>query len=771
MMMSLFHRFLPARNGCFLTGLLACCILSATCRAQFYPTDPIVPESRLPVLLAALRNAETGTPERNRALIDLANLYYNKPRKRFEDLDKAIAYARAAVSVRHTRQESHDGQRATKLLALAAIDKQDFPSAENLLRQLYGQYKLDLQLRLAYAYCEADKDLKDADWAKAIALAQSAIRGSIGLHDAVRETQARQIVALVHAKQQSPAAERELLDIVARFKKAKSRFYQTTYVAMSEYCFLIGDQSRAMYYSIEAVKTMKATKDSSMAGDIYTNHAMMWTDNDEYRKGVAYIDLAIAHYTQRAGRYNLSHPLFLFDTEYIYGKTGNYEDDLRRMKVLLANAPPQTTQDRIYQTVIMARIYRRMKRYDQSEQLYKRAYAISKKSGVNVFRTTAGLAQVFVDSKQYAKARPLLYEELAFPKTFFNNGSLRHLHYMAYLNDSATGNYFDAIKHLSVYSDISHHDLTQSREREVQRLRIAFEAQQKEDEIKIKNQNIRLLSQNAKIQEERLRNANLTMVMSFFLATFLVVVSVLIFSKYRQKARNSHEIEHKNTIITEKNMILEHLLHEKEWLLKEVHHRVKNNLHTIICLLESQASYLGNEALKALETSQNRIYAMSLIHQKLYQSDDIRSVDMKGYFTEFLLFLSETFDASNRVRIIQDIAPVKLPATQAIPIALIVNESVTNAFKHAFPGKLEGIVRISLLQQDGEISLTIEDNGIGWDESDYNPQNSLGIQLMRGLSEDMGAGICFENQSGTRISLTLRTDLSEEQETRSSLFA
>ncbi|GGN12329.1 hypothetical protein GCM10010967_55460 [Dyadobacter beijingensis] len=698
--------------------------------------------------------AETG--DRNDALADLANLYYNKPRKRYEDLDKAAAYARRVLNGRSTSAKTDAQQRAIKLLALVAIDKKDFRQAEKWLPRLEKSYRLDLKLRLAYAYCDADKDFKDDDWARATGLAKEAIVASIDMQDPVRETQARQIIALVHARQQDPAAEAELLDIVNRFRKAGSRYYQTTYAALSEYNYYIGDQLRSLYYSMEAIKTMKASGDSGMAADIYFNHAVVCTDNDEYAKGFNYMRLAIERYGERAGRYNLSDPLMLYTAEYIFGKAGSHERDMRLMQQLLQKAPPQTASDRVYRNLIMGCIFRRMGKHAKSEEYCKRAYDVSQKYHIHIALTTATLAQLYVESRQFAKARPLLLAEAKFPETYWTNGSKLHIHFMSFLADSATGYCYDAMRHLSACSTINNVNLKRSKEQEGQKLRMAFEAQQREDEIKIKDRDIRLLNQNVNIQQERVRNANLTMVMAVVAAIFVIIIAGLIFSKYRERTINSREIEHKNMIITEKNQILEHLLTEKEWLLKEVHHRVKNNLHTIICLLESQASYLGNEALKALETSQNRIYAMSLIHQKLYQSEDIKTVDMRSYFTEFLHFLSDTFGTSKEIRVIQEIDPIKLPTGLAIPLALIVNESVTNAYKYAFPGKTKGLIHVSLHERDGRLSLIVEDNGIGWDESSYNSQSSLGIQLIKGLSEDLGARVLFESRGGTRISLALQ---------------
>lgn len=755
----------------FLLWIVIGCLLPAFGYGQFYPSLSVVTENKLVQLQTLAREPSTSAYNRNQAFIDLANLHYNKPGKRYEDLDKAAEYARRVDVMNSSPQDQELKQQATTFLALIAIDKKDLHQAEKQLKLLDGRFKQDVQLRLAFAYCEADNDLKNDDWSKAINLAKQVIESSIKMGDATREILGSQIIALVHSKQQDPKAENELLNVAERLKKVKSNYYPSTYAALSEYNYYLGDQSRALAYSLQAVKSMAETKNYSMAGDIYANHAMMWTDNDEHDKAVYYIQLAINHYAQRAGRYNLSDPLFLFNTEYIYGKTSNYKEDLRKTKKLLAGAPPQTISDHIYHNVIMGCVYRRMKKYGLCEVYYKRAYAISKKHGLHLFRTTASLGQLYNDSKQFAKARPFLSEVLQFPERLHDNSVNRHLHYMAFLTDSATGHYFDAIKHLSIWSSSNYYNLTKSREREVQRLRIAFEAQQKEDEIKIKNQNIKLLSQNAKIQEERLRNANLNTMMAGAVVLFFVVISALIFSKYQQNRQNSRAIEYKNSIITEKNQMLEHLLNEKEWLLKEVHHRVKNNLHTIFCLLESQGSFLGSDALKALETSQHRIYAMSLIHQKLYQSDDITTVNMKSYLAEFLLFLAESFDASDRIRIVQDIGPIKMPSTQAVPLALIINESVTNAFKHAFPGNLKGVIQVKLHQSDNNLELTVEDNGIGWNEGVYNNQNSLGIQLIKGLSDDLGGQIHFDNHEGTRVLLVIKNKIAESEKKESTLFA
>jgi two-component sensor histidine kinase len=218
--------------------------------------------------------------------------------------------------------------------------------------------------------------------------------------------------------------------------------------------------------------------------------------------------------------------------------------------------------------------------------------------------------------------------------------------------------------------------------------------------------------------------------------------------------KQSHLRKKSNVIVTHKNQQLQSLLTEKEWLLKEVHHRVKNNLHTVICLLESQARYLEEDALRAIESSQNRIFAMSLIHQKLYQSDDIGTIDIDNYLRELTNYLSDSFGSPANIGIQLQLEKVKLNLSQAIPLGLIVNEAITNTFKYAFPNKCAGKIAIELKQVDNNIRLMIADNGIGIRSAgNDNLPKSLGLDLMRGLASELQGRIRIENDKGTRINL------------------
>ena len=179
----------------------------------------------------------------------------------------------------------------------------------------------------------------------------------------------------------------------------------------------------------------------------------------------------------------------------------------------------------------------------------------------------------------------------------------------------------------------------------------------------------------------------------------------------------------------------------------------------VISLLESQAMYLENDALRAMETSKHRIFSMSLIHQKLYQSEEVKTIDMSIYLPEFVNYLRDSFDAGKHIHFSLEVEPVQLSIAQAIPLALVLNEAITNSVKYAFPGNRLGEISIKLWQTGENIELLIRDNGVGMVKAKEDTDlDSLGLKLMRGLIEEINGQIQFENNNGTIITIIFKID-------------
>ena len=197
-------------------------------------------------------------------------------------------------------------------------------------------------------------------------------------------------------------------------------------------------------------------------------------------------------------------------------------------------------------------------------------------------------------------------------------------------------------------------------------------------------------------------------------------------------------------------------LKEKETLLHEIHHRVKNNMTVISSLLSLQAGKVDNDQAKAaLKDSQNRVQSMSAIHETLYQSDNFSAVDMQTYLSNLAGAVAQNYSTGSRVNLKIEAENILIGAKQASPVGLIVNELVTNTFKYAFPDNQEGEIKISLLKNDDQIELTYKDNGIGIPEGfDLQKADSLGLKLVKMLTENqLDGSIDMESNNGTKFTI------------------
>jgi two-component sensor histidine kinase len=205
-------------------------------------------------------------------------------------------------------------------------------------------------------------------------------------------------------------------------------------------------------------------------------------------------------------------------------------------------------------------------------------------------------------------------------------------------------------------------------------------------------------------------------------------------------------------------------LSEKEVLLREVHHRVKNNLSVVDSLLSMQARYIDDAAaLRAISDSQRRIHTMSLIHEQLYQSQDVDKVDFCEYLQRLVvnLYSSTNFNAS-QVELKLDVKPTLLNIDTAISMGLIVNELLTNAFKYAFPNNMTGVIEVSLYESSDphNLHLVIRDNGIGIPKNvDFNGTTSLGLRLVRILAQQLRATLDLSCSVGASFHFTFQENL------------
>lgn len=197
------------------------------------------------------------------------------------------------------------------------------------------------------------------------------------------------------------------------------------------------------------------------------------------------------------------------------------------------------------------------------------------------------------------------------------------------------------------------------------------------------------------------------------------------------------------------------LLAEKELILKEVHHRIKNNMNTIYGLLTLQALSMSDEAtVISLTDAGNRVRSMMLLYDKLYKNDDVTTLSIKTYLPPLIEEIASNFPNKEGIILEFSIDEIVLPATTLQPLGIIVNELLTNTMKYAFEGRTAGVISVSASLKGNAVTLTIADNGNGMPESvGFGQSSGFGLVLVKGLTQQLGGNIRLERGQGTKFVL------------------
>ncbi|HMD49604.1 MAG TPA: histidine kinase dimerization/phosphoacceptor domain -containing protein [Bryobacteraceae bacterium] len=199
------------------------------------------------------------------------------------------------------------------------------------------------------------------------------------------------------------------------------------------------------------------------------------------------------------------------------------------------------------------------------------------------------------------------------------------------------------------------------------------------------------------------------------------------------------------------------LLQQRETMLREIHHRVKNNMQVMSSLLSLQSRAASNEEIRRmLEDDQNRIQSMALLHEILYQSQDLALVDFSKYLLRMVDHLFRSYGVNSRqIRLHSDLDPIAIDLDDALPTGLLISEVISNSLKHGFPEGRSGEIRILLRRQSaGTVSLVLSDSGVGLPAGlDWTTSRSLGLRLVRALADQLRASLDIRSQGGTEVKM------------------
>lgn len=284
--------------------------------------------------------------------------------------------------------------------------------------------------------------------------------------------------------------------------------------------------------------------------------------------------------------------------------------------------------------------------------------------------------------------------------------------------------------------------LNEATMRQLSEMNIVYETELKEARIQ-QLTNDALRSKINLLQKNRERNA--------LMAGMLVAIMLAVIVGW--SLRNN---QRKNKQLQAQSDIIQSQLHEKEVLMREIHHRVKNNLQIISGLLHLQSRHIDDpNALKAVREGRNRVKSIALIHQQLYQQENLTEIKLKDYLTELMHSIHQSFKDDTKLITQQLTCPdIRMDVEIAVPLGLIINECVTNAYKHAFTETNQGTILVDISTQEQTMQLCMQDNGKGLPEGfEWKLQKSFGIKMIGNLVNKLKANFSIYNREGTRIEI------------------
>lgn len=501
-------------------------------------------------------------------------------------------------------------------------------------------------------------------------------------------------------------------------------------VAKGAACYFAVEYGRALYHFDRALTEARRQENLSIEAKVLNNMAIIYRYLNDFDQAVTTYRRSIEVKEQLGDTAGLAVSLFNL------GKAFYMLDEPVKSETELARAAELA--ELLGDTLFMAEVDAErgitaleLGNIDDATRYFDRAYPIIYAArSYSLLSATMGRAAVHQLNGETDLALAILDENYDFFKNRYND-KLRQGYERVYAAAlESAGRLQEALHHQRLYTELRLEELTERRERFAAEMQARFETKEKEGRIKL---------QGLELAEASRRRTNL--VLSLLVAGVLLLGAVVVVVL---KIRN-------HRLLRAEQARTEAALRDRETLLREIHHRVKNNLQIVSSLLSIQGREITDQkAQAAVNDSRNRVQSMALIHRFLYGEEHLNSIDMHEYVSHLCTSLLTTYSLEgNRVSIRHDVAPIRLDVDTAIPVGLILNELITNALKYAFPDHREGHIEVVLHEYNQKLYLKVSDNGVG--ASGDAPSSSFGMKLLNAFKARLGAEFRISGDSGVSV--------------------
>ncbi|AYB34879.1 histidine kinase dimerization/phosphoacceptor domain -containing protein [Chryseolinea soli] len=734
-------------------------------KAQTIPAEQT--SRRIHELSRALK--ETGTDSsRAKLLLELALCYVYKPGEFSGDLDSAKLLVSEAEQINGRLHDKKTEARAYFVYAAAHREKGDRANGKAYIESSLKIYEsISDPANMAEAWVERSRYYSISESAAEIKEMRKCLDKALALFRTTgsRQRQADVLKDLGDLDQilgNAELAMKELNEALSIYKSVGHKSLQGIYDLMGYIFGKKGDLHDAVRFGLLAVKTGEEVKDTTLQMcTIYVRLAVAYAYLSDFDQAIPNANKALSiaiKYNDRSSILVCTEINCLFYSR--LGKEAASIESIRQGEAALQK--PWSRYDSLHLNLFYVITYVSSKKFEKARPYVDEMERLLKgiQKDVLTFSTFHFLVTYYLNIRQFNKAETTMSDYLS---VLVPNNGKRHMA-RAYLLksqlDSARGNFKSALVNYQLHKSLTDSILNEASTFQFAQMEVEHETEKKDNDIK-------LLKQQQIIQEASLQQSLLLRNIVIGGVVALALLSVLLYGRYRTKQGLYKQLQAKQQEVNEKNVELENLvadkdelLIQKEWLVREIHHRVKNNLQIVTSLLTSQMDSTENGAvMDAIRESRNRIEAIAMIHQRLYNTNNYGSIMMPAYVVELVEHLREAYGADGRIVFSLFVDPISLDISVALPVGLILNEAISNAMKHAFPGEIQGTIAVRINKAlENKVIIEVEDDGIGFSEKVDGDSVSFGIRLIKGLASDLSGESQMFNGKGTTVRVVFSID-------------
>ncbi len=765
---------------------LAICIFLISCTF-------IADAQKVAELFQKLQNTGDDTNRIN-AQLQLGQYYLNKPGELFKDLDSSSYYITQAETLSKTIHATGHLYRTLFAKVELDIEQNNWNAATEVFTSVANYYQVHHEpLKEANVWHYYANRMPVPDKFK--------VDSKLKIHNKAYEIYLKNGFKLQAADEQFriaftyqnanqfDKAEQGFISVIKQYQLLKSPQIALAYYRLADNYYRKGDMPKELLARINCVNAYEAAPkhDLNWGQYYYFTLGVAYYNKRQFEQALIYhqkcVDIAAELNDQEM--YNLGVHEIL--TCYINLK--KYATAFAYLKKTFQRYPQKTVVQESMFLSAELKLYNHMNNGNAAEkmiprfkkvfqQVYKDIPGETKRNYYamdNFIATYDPLPKHYLLTRQWAKLANELKMLEALPTYKMSVLSKMTIYQHRFKVDSAKGDFLAALKgfqRIKIIKDSLTNVITSKQIGELETKYLSVQ----------KDKKIQELNNQSTIQKNNLEKINQQRNITFAGVLIGFILTGVLYFAYRSKQSSNFKLKIKqeeiNTqnnslffLLNEKEKLLQDkdnllsrqqdLLTEKEWLLREVHHRVKNNLQIVMSLLYTQSAYLQNtDARDAIRDSQNRVQAISIIHQKLYSKSNVATIAMADYITDLVRYLYTCYDCGHRkIKFKEDLDQVNLDISQAVPMGLILNETITNSIKYAFGNDGGEILIYAKLSALKTITLCIRDNGKGLPANfKLSETSSLGMEMLKALSKQLGGTFEIKNEPGVSVLVIFKVE-------------